>query len=90
VTYRAHHRELAGAARRTLAYHDVAHLAARVRARTLVGVGLMDTVCPPSGIFAAYNAIPGAKEIAVNEWIGHDLPSEHDERRLEDFSRELR
>jgi cephalosporin-C deacetylase len=90
VSYLAHHRGLVDAARRTLAYHDVAHLAGRVRARTLVSVGLMDSVCPPSGVFAAYNAIPGPKEIVVNEWIGHEMPSEHAERRLEDFSRELR
>jgi cephalosporin-C deacetylase len=89
VVYLAQHASLVDAARRTLAYFDGAHLASRIRARCLVSVGLMDTICPPSSVFAAYNAIQAPKEIVVNEWIGHEVPSEHVEYRLADFTREF-
>ncbi len=57
VTYLGLHPELETAARRTLAYVDNALLASRITARTVVSVGLRDTITPPSTVFAAYNAI---------------------------------
>ena len=40
-----------------LGYIDVQHLAPRISGEVLMGVGLMDTICPPSTQFAAYNKI---------------------------------
>src|SRR5205823_2021338 len=40
-----------------LGYIDNQHLAQRIRAEVLMAVGLMDTVCPPSTQFAAFNKI---------------------------------
>jgi len=42
---------------RTLSYFDCLNLADQIAVPTLVTVGLMDTICPPSTIFAAYNHI---------------------------------
>ncbi|BCJ40675.1 acetylxylan esterase [Actinoplanes ianthinogenes] len=56
----------------TLDHFDVVHQARRVTAPALFSTALMDQVCPPSGVFAAYNEIPGAKDIRVYEWDGHD------------------
>jgi len=42
-----------------LGYIDVQFLAPRIKAETMMTVGLMDTVCPPSSQFAAYNKIQG-------------------------------
>ena len=39
----------------TLAYFDGTSFAARATAPTLFSVALMDQVCPPSTVFAAYN-----------------------------------
>jgi cephalosporin-C deacetylase len=89
VRFLAVHPELEAAARRTLAYVDIAVLASRVRARTLVSVGLRDTITPPSTVFAAYNAITAPKEIVVHQYAGHDVPTSHAERQLADFAREL-
>ncbi|WP_425558943.1 acetylxylan esterase [Kutzneria kofuensis] len=36
---------------------DCALLARRITATTLFSVGLMDMVCPPSTVYAAYNEI---------------------------------
>ncbi len=49
----------------TLGYIDVQHLAARIKARVLMAVGLMDTICAPSTQFAAYNKITSAKDVVL-------------------------
>jgi cephalosporin-C deacetylase len=46
--------EVAGAYR-TLSYVDGVNLAKRAKAPTLFSAGLMDTICPPSTVFAAHN-----------------------------------
>jgi len=66
------HRQRADAVFETLSYFDAAHFAARVRARSLFSVGLMDLVCPPSTVFAAYNAIAAEKAIRVYEYNRHE------------------
>ena len=40
---------------RTLAYHDGVSFVRRATAPALFSVGLRDTTCPPSTVFAAYN-----------------------------------
>ncbi len=60
---------------RTMGYVDVQHLAPRIRGRVLMGTGLVDTVCPPSTQFAAYNRIRAAKQMVVYPDYGHeDIP----------------
>ncbi|MGW0505724.1 acetylxylan esterase [Micromonospora sp. NPDC003241] len=55
VTYLAVHREAEAAVRRTLSYVDGVSFARRAQAPAHFGIGLRDTVCPPSTVFAAYN-----------------------------------
>lgn len=43
-------------------YLDCAIHAKRIKATSLVGMGFVDTTCPPAGIWMAYNAIQGSKE----------------------------
>jgi cephalosporin-C deacetylase len=45
-----------------LGYIDVQHLASRIRGRVMMGIGLMDSVCPPSSQFAIYNKLTSPKE----------------------------
>ena len=66
----------------TLRYVDCALLARRITAATLMSAGLMDEVCPPSTVFAAYNEITAPKDIAVFPFSGHDWPVAHLERQL--------
>jgi cephalosporin-C deacetylase len=66
----------------TLRYVDCALLARRITATCLVSVGLMDDICPPSTVFAAYNAITAAKEIAVFQFGVHSVPPAHVECQL--------
>ena len=46
-------------------YIDIQHLAKRIKGEVLMGVGLMDTVCPPSTQFAVYNKIQAKKEMLI-------------------------
>ncbi len=61
--------------RETASYFDVVNFASRVKCPVLVGVGLIDTVCPSPGIWAACNQLKGPKEIVM-------LPNgEHGEKK---------
>jgi len=58
-----------------LGYVDVQHLSPRIQGDVLLAVGLMDTICPPSTQFAAYNKITAPKSLVVYPDHGHeDLP----------------
>jgi cephalosporin-C deacetylase len=78
----AHNVDLIPAALDTLRYVDCALLARRITARCLLSVGLMDEICPPSTVFAAYNEIPAGKDLAVHPFTGHEVPAAHVERQL--------
>jgi cephalosporin-C deacetylase len=56
----------------TLAHFDAAILARRSTAPALFSVAVMDTICPPSTVFAAYRSYAGPKEIAVYEFNDHE------------------
>ncbi|MHB9033614.1 MAG: acetylxylan esterase [Anaerolineae bacterium] len=66
------HREKIDHVFETLSYFDGMNLAARARARALFSVGLMDTTCPPSTVYAAYNHWAGPKEIIYYRYNAHD------------------
>jgi cephalosporin-C deacetylase-like acetyl esterase len=51
--------------RQAAEYYDVVNFASRVKCPVLIGAGLIDTVCPPPGVYAAYNQLSGPKEIVV-------------------------
>ncbi|MEI8206305.1 MAG: acetylxylan esterase [Kiritimatiellales bacterium] len=55
-----------------LGYIDVQHLAPRIKAEVMMGVGLMDTICPPSTQFAAYNKIKSKKSLEVYPDFAHE------------------
>jgi cephalosporin-C deacetylase len=62
-----------------LGYVDVQHLAPRIEAEVLMGVGLMDTVCPPSTQYAAFNKIRSPKTaIHYPDFRHEDLPRHAD------------
>src|SRR5262249_25841328 len=64
--YLRNHRDQVDRVFQTLAYFDGMNFAPRARARALFSAGLMDDVCPPSSVFAAYNHYGGPK--AINTW----------------------
>jgi len=72
VNYLKAHRDHVEQVARTLAYFDGAILARRATAPGLFSVGLMDQTCPPSTVYAAYNAWAGAKEIVEYPFNDHE------------------
>jgi cephalosporin-C deacetylase len=66
------HRDCEDRVFRTLSYFDGVNLAVRARAKALFSVGLMDDICPPSTVFAAFNHYSGPKEIRVWRFNMHD------------------
>lgn len=56
----------------TLGYIDCQHLAERIKGDTLMAIGLMDDICPPSSQFAAYNKITANKEYMLYPDFAHE------------------
>jgi cephalosporin-C deacetylase len=71
-----------------LGYIDVHHLASRTQAEVLWFTGLMDTICPPSTQFAAYNALTSEKSMVLYPDFGHEgLPGHAD--KIFEFMKQL-
>ena len=66
------HRDKLEAVFSTLEYFDGVNFAARAKSKTLFSVGLMDQICPPSTVFAAFNHWAGDKQISVHPYNGHE------------------
>ncbi|MFD4759666.1 acetylxylan esterase [Streptomyces sp. NBC_00846] len=72
-SYLKTHRGRAGQARATLSYFDGVHFAARGRAPALFSTALEDMTCPPSTVFAAFNAYAHQdKAIEVYDFNDHE------------------
>lgn len=62
---------------RTLSYFDGVNFAARVKVPALFSVALMDEICPPSTVFAAYNHYAAEKQIEIYYYAGHEGGGSH-------------
>jgi cephalosporin-C deacetylase len=83
-TYLSIRRERADSAFATLAYFDGVNFAPRATAPALFSVGLMDDICPPSTVFAAFNHYAGQADIRVWPFNGHDAGQLH--QQMERFA----
>ncbi|MGZ4474624.1 MAG: acetylxylan esterase [Nocardioides sp.] len=70
--YLGAHRGRTKQAFETLAHFDAAILGKRASAPALFSVAMMDTICLPSTVFAAYHAYAGQKRIQVYEFNDHE------------------
>jgi len=64
---------------RRLGYIDLQYLAPRIRADVTMFTGLMDTICPPSTQFAAFNKMTCKKENKIYPDFGHEGLPEYEE-----------
>lgn len=55
-----------------LGYIDIQHLAPRIKAKVRMATALMDTTCPPSTQFAAYNKMTCEKEMVLYPDYTHE------------------
>jgi cephalosporin-C deacetylase len=72
VKYCQTHRDKLETVFHTLSYFDGVNLAARAKATALFSVGLMDEICPPSTVYAAYNHYGGEKDIRIYRFNHHE------------------
>jgi cephalosporin-C deacetylase len=63
-----------------LGYIDIQFLADRIRAQVLWGIGLSDTICPPSTQFAVYNKINSPKTMQVYPDFEHEWIPDHQDK----------
>ena len=64
----------------TLGYIDIQNLTKRIKGKVMMAVGLMDTTCPPSTQFAAYNKIQSEKSLEIYPDFGHEGLPGHDDK----------
>ncbi len=70
---------------RTSAYYDAALFAARIKAATEVSIGLKDTTCPPTSVFAAFNNLTVTnKTLWIYPEAGHLLHGRKIELKTKD------
>ncbi len=62
-----------------LGYIDCQHFASRIEAEVMMGVGLMDDICPPSTQFAAFNKMRCKKQMKIYHDFGHQKLPEFDD-----------
>lgn len=55
-------------------YFDAVNFASRCKADAILSVGFIDPVCPPASVYAAYNALPGKKQILNETRMTHAAP----------------
>lgn len=72
VRYLKVHRDQVREVFSTLSYFDCAILAKRASAPALFSVSLMDQICPPSTVYAAYNHYAGPKEMVEYAYNDHE------------------
>lgn len=72
VTYLHTHRGNETRVFNTLDYFDGMNMAARIKAPSLFSTALMDMICPPSTVYAAYNYLDAPKDIRVYRFNGHE------------------
>lgn len=60
-----------------LDYFDTKNFATNLSCPTLLGIGLLDPLVPPSNAFAAYNNIPAKKHIIIFRDLGHEVAQKY-------------
>jgi len=56
-------------------YVDAVNFATRCKAEAILSVGFIDSVCPPSSCYAAYNVLQGKKSVINEPRMGHAAPA---------------
>lgn len=74
----------------TAAYFDNVHFARRIRCEAYLSTGFIDRTCPPTGVYAAFNAIPAdvKKFITTTPAGGHSAPNTLGQKRLQEIARD--
>jgi cephalosporin-C deacetylase-like acetyl esterase len=55
----------------TSAYFDAVNFARKYKGKSLLSVGFIDTACPPTSVYSAFNVLPEPKAIIAAPRLGH-------------------
>lgn len=55
----------------TSAYFDAVNFARKFKGKSVLSVGFIDTACPPTSVYAAFNALPEPKVMIAAPRLGH-------------------
>jgi cephalosporin-C deacetylase len=89
ANYLSVHRDHVEAALHTISYVDLAVLGARATVPALFSVAMMDAVCPPATVYAAYNNYGGLKTIEEYRYNDHEGGGPFHKERQAAWLREL-
>jgi cephalosporin-C deacetylase len=89
VKYISVHRDKEEQVFNTLDYFDGVNFAARIKARSLYSTAMMDIICPPSTVFAAYNHLDAPKDIKVYRYNVHEGGGLHHKVGMIKFLKDL-
>jgi cephalosporin-C deacetylase len=89
VNYLKVHRDKVDTVFRTLSYFDGVNFCARISAKALFSVGLMDEICPPSTVYAAYNHLRGPKEMREYAFNDHEGGGNYQQLEKMKFLRQM-
>jgi len=77
------HREEVEKIEETLSYFDAMNFAPEIKCPTMMSVGLVDTVCPASTIFAVFNhMLSERRELSIYPGMGHESLNVHHEKKI--------
>jgi len=83
------HRDKISAVMRTFSYLDGVNMAGKCSLPSLFSVALMDTICPPSTVYGAYNNWAGSKKIEVCPYNNHEGGQQYHQMKQVTFVGEL-
>lgn len=57
-------------------YYDAVNFASRFKGEAILSAGFIDTTCPPTTCYAAYNQLKGEKQMIDKPQMGHAAPKD--------------
>jgi len=71
-------------------YFDCVNFATRIKAEAVFSAGFIDTICAPSSVYTAFNALPGPKQITNQPLVGHSRSPQSEAAEAAAITRHLK
>jgi cephalosporin-C deacetylase len=73
----------------TSAYFDAVNFARKYKGKSVLSVGFIDTACPPTSVYSAFNALPEPKTMVAAPKLGHTTDPRYGPARDELWKKNL-
>lgn len=73
----------------TSAYFDAVNFARKFKGKSVLSVGFIDTACPPTSVYAAFNVLPEPKAMIAAPRLGHATDPKYGPARDELWKKNL-